>query len=393
MSNDYMEHPYRTRLSSVAEPYTEQVVLLPGQGIWYMAPNSTEFAKSFQIIKNKTADIKNFSREEFGLDPSWFLYMCPQNLFKLHLFFDDVIARILEMSPNAHIAFTVPAKRRILTQKFKDRLELKLKENYSRCHFLPRVSSEQFINFIKIGDILLHPFPFDGSRISADSITAGIPYVTLPAEYLKGRMGASFYRTMDIPELVATNVSNYIDIAVSLSINTSFLEEMRHLISTRSWLIFDDLEVPFAWSQFLLRAIGRKTLSWEDFIESCSDRNIHEETRRRDMRLKNQERFDERRGQEVWLLDDEGTAVLEDDVTVSSLPRIFNNWNRINHVPEQQINGVYSTEMYHGENALHQDGNFLEFRKLISSSGKFICSCHGFWYLDFLTLAVCSRRF
>ena len=33
-----MEHPYRTRIPLSQEPYTEQLVLLPGQGIWYFRP-------------------------------------------------------------------------------------------------------------------------------------------------------------------------------------------------------------------------------------------------------------------------------------------------------------------------------------------------------------------
>ena len=37
-----MEHPYRTRMPIEDEPYTEQVVLLDGQGIWYSHPQPPE---------------------------------------------------------------------------------------------------------------------------------------------------------------------------------------------------------------------------------------------------------------------------------------------------------------------------------------------------------------
>jgi hypothetical protein len=303
-----------------------------------MAPNSTEFQKSHLIIENKTADIHQFSREEFGLHPDWFLFMCPQNLFKLHYFFDDVVAAILDKSPNSHVIFTIPGRRKTLTQKFKTRLQEKLKDKYRRCHFLPRVSSEQFISFISIGDALLHPFPFDGSRISADSLTAGIPYVTLPSEYLKGRMGASFYRTMNIPELVARDVREYVEIAVRLSLDAAFMQEMRDAIAARSWLIFDDMEVPYSWSLFLLRAVGERALTWPDFLLTCSDRDVKEEMRRSEIRVSNQQLFDERWGPEVWLLDEGGQAVLEEDVVGNDLPRIFNNWNR--HDGEEDRNKV-----------------------------------------------------
>jgi len=38
VSADFMEHPHRTRMAVEDEPYTEQVVLLEGQGIWYSKP-------------------------------------------------------------------------------------------------------------------------------------------------------------------------------------------------------------------------------------------------------------------------------------------------------------------------------------------------------------------
>lgn len=42
VSADIMEHPHRTRMHVADEPYTEQVVLTEGQGIWYFKPESPE---------------------------------------------------------------------------------------------------------------------------------------------------------------------------------------------------------------------------------------------------------------------------------------------------------------------------------------------------------------
>ncbi len=38
VSSDLMEHPHRTRLPRDQQPYSEQVVLMQGQGIWYYSP-------------------------------------------------------------------------------------------------------------------------------------------------------------------------------------------------------------------------------------------------------------------------------------------------------------------------------------------------------------------
>ena len=50
---------------------------------------------------------------------------------------------------------------------------------------------------------------------------------TCVIEYLRGRMGLSFYRTMNIPDLVAHNRSHYISIAVRLCENATFLRSMK----------------------------------------------------------------------------------------------------------------------------------------------------------------------
>ena len=60
------------------------------------------------------------------------------------------------------------------TETYITRLKSALGPEYaSRLHVIDRVSSEQFLGLIKLADVVLHPFPFDGSRTSADSLIAG----------------------------------------------------------------------------------------------------------------------------------------------------------------------------------------------------------------------------
>ena len=46
--------------------------------------------------------------------------------------------------------------------------------------------------------------------------------MTLPTEFLRGRMGFSYLNTMDITELCATNISEYVEIAVRLGKDINF---------------------------------------------------------------------------------------------------------------------------------------------------------------------------
>jgi len=70
------------------EPYSEQVVLLDGQGIWY---------RSISLPTSL-----NVTRSSYGLPQAavdGHIYLCAQSLFKMQPSFDHVIGAILERDP------------------------------------------------------------------------------------------------------------------------------------------------------------------------------------------------------------------------------------------------------------------------------------------------------
>ena len=107
-----------------------------------------------------------------------------------------------------------------------------------------------------------------------DAIEAGIPYITLPSEYLRGRMGQTYYRTMNIPELVAKNRSDYIHIALRCITDENFKSNVIEKILTRRYLIWEDMAVPFGWTQLLTRVMGREVMNWDTFIMTTGRCNI-----------------------------------------------------------------------------------------------------------------------
>jgi predicted O-linked N-acetylglucosamine transferase (SPINDLY family) len=327
ISSDFMEHPYRTRLLDNDEPYHEQVVLLPGQGIWYTAPDSDDSKVVIQYLNLSHAPHEEtFQRKDFFLEDDWFIFFCPQSLFKLHPLFDEVMSQILQQSPQSHLVLTNGRKQR-WTSIFSNRLSKTLRPYASRCHMLDRITAQKFVALIKLADVLLHPFPFDGSRTSADSLSVGIPYVTLPSEYLRGRMGASLLRTMNIPELVAHNVSEYVQISVRLSIDQPFYSYIKSLIASRSWLIWNDMTCPFEWTRFLALSTGLPPPSWEEYLSSVNS-NLNQETKFRSIRENNQRTFDLRWGKEIWLLETDGVPHLPELVNENEIPPIFTNWKK-----------------------------------------------------------------
>jgi predicted O-linked N-acetylglucosamine transferase (SPINDLY family) len=300
VSSDQMEHPFRSRMAARDEPYTEQVLLLDGQGIWYDVPKQPKEMleeAGWALALASFDETTGLQRPDFGLSGDNFVFLCPQSVFKMHPLFDEVLLRILlATGPNVVVVVT-GGRRQRWTTKYQRRMVRALgrvvsmeqrKKSSSQQHhhysslsteelqqqvasrlvMVPRVSAERFPSFLKISNVLLHPFPFDGSRTSADGLHAGLPVLTLPAEQLRGRMASAFYRTMDVAEMVAHNVTEYVSIAARLAVDTDFYSYVQALIRSRVHLIWEDMEVPFQWARLLARLGGAPSLQWHDFLGS-----------------------------------------------------------------------------------------------------------------------------
>eukprot|EP01041_Mallomonas_annulata_P005884 gene5884-11882_t len=345
VSADGMEYPFRNRLTPTADPYAEQVVLLEGQGIWYFKPEDLAKQLEKTALKGRVGPDVNFTRADFGLNEDWFVYFCPQSVFKMHPLFDGVFADILTANPNGHIVIT-GGRRQRWSDVYSRRLNFALGPILGdRMHMIPRVSSEKFPALLRLADIILHPFPFDGSRTALDSLEAGKPFVTLPSEYLRGRMGVQYYRTMNIPELVAKNRtvttttsssssfssshsyfrSDYVSIAVKLGRDFVFKNQVTEKILTRRRLLWEDMDVPFEWTRFLSRIAGIPVTNWKEFI-STTGRDVQAETMLRDTRQKNYESFEKAWGPESWMRGRGREEVLVEDLEEGEVPLIFRDW-------------------------------------------------------------------
>jgi hypothetical protein len=155
----------------------------------------------------------------------------------------------------------------------------KAKAILSRIYFIPRVKSNKLSQLFQKATVVLHPFPFDGSKTASDVLNASIPLVTFPQEYLRGRMAQNFYATMALYEIdedvaastccIASDLSDYISKVIRLGQDQQYRDKVAHAISLRKNRIFDDHQVAFEWSRFLSRALGVK-ISAEDLAHKMN---------------------------------------------------------------------------------------------------------------------------
>ena len=172
-----------------------------------------------------------FPLDDFGIPiTSHSIYMCYQSLYKVSLTivtlfysnsdnlfitylqvqpsFDYILAEILHSDEQGYVvlqAAILPMRTLLVSQRIKSvfidffcsakKYCTAAREAFSRIHFIKRVPSNKVGQILQRGTVILHPFPFGGSKTSSDALREGIPLVTYPQAYLRGRMAETFYST------------------------------------------------------------------------------------------------------------------------------------------------------------------------------------------------------
>ncbi|MEM9888354.1 MAG: tetratricopeptide repeat protein [Bacteroidota bacterium] len=191
--------------------------------------------------------------ESFGLPSGVPIYLCAQNLRKIHPDFDQLVKAILEKDEKGHIVFIQDSHSNV-TRLLQERLQRNLvnlqdltnlsKENLSkRIHFLERLSAERYLNLVAKADVILDTLYYTGGANTAyDAIAAGTPYVTLPSELHRSRFGAAAYQQIGVTDAIAENETDYVEKAVKIANDKAYRTELSQRILDHAHKVFEDRE-------------------------------------------------------------------------------------------------------------------------------------------------------
>ena len=76
-------------------------------------------------------------------------------------------------------------------------------------------------------DIALDPFPYNGTTTTFDALWMGVPMVVLSGNNHVSRVGVSQMRNLGLPELIARDTNDYVNIAVNLANDVPRLTALR----------------------------------------------------------------------------------------------------------------------------------------------------------------------
>jgi protein O-GlcNAc transferase len=104
------------------------------------------------------------------------------------------------------------------------------------------MSQADFRAMLTLCDVMVDPVRVGGGMTSLDGFIAGIPIVTLPGEFMRGRFTAAWCRLLELDECVVGDEKSYVDLALHLADDKDFAAKIRSRIGKNCDRLFDDGE-------------------------------------------------------------------------------------------------------------------------------------------------------
>lgn len=157
---------------------------------------------------------KNSRREQLGLPPSSFVFCCFNNSYKITPGTFDCWMRILrrvdagvlwllEDNPSAAANLRREAAKRGVDPQ--------------RLHFAPRVPMQEHLGRHRAADLFLDTLPVNAHTTASDALWTGLPVLTSIGEAFASRVAASLLKAIGLPELIASTLGDYENLAVTLA--------------------------------------------------------------------------------------------------------------------------------------------------------------------------------
>jgi len=195
--------------AEAAAHYTEPLAALPGIGTDYARPPLPDGA----------------TRGRFALPEGVPLLLCPQSLFKIHPDNDALFARVLRAAPGARLV-VFEGRHPALTAKYRSRLAAALAREGLRADerviVLPQCGHDDYLRLNACCDAMLDTLRWSGGNTSLDALAVGLPIVTLPGRFMRGRQSAGMLQLIGAGELVARDEDDYARIAARLATDPEY---------------------------------------------------------------------------------------------------------------------------------------------------------------------------
>jgi predicted O-linked N-acetylglucosamine transferase (SPINDLY family) len=193
--------------------FSEKVVRLPG---------------CYQVNDRKRPDASHVpSRKECGLPLEGFVFCCFGNASKMTPAIYDVWMRLLRDCDGSVLW---------LLEQSNDAAENLRRETMARgvdpnrVIFAPKLSLAEHLARLKLADLVLDTFPYNGHTSTSDALWVGVPVVTRVGRNFAARVAGSILSTFGMTDLTSQSLEEYEALAISLAKDRERLRAMRDRI-------------------------------------------------------------------------------------------------------------------------------------------------------------------
>ena len=129
------------------------------------------------------------------------------------------------------------------------------------CVFLDRLSQSKFVAAAGLSDVFLDSIGWSGCNSALESLPHGLPIVTLPGAFMRGRHSAAILQMMGVTETIAASVEDYVAIAVRLANEPAERQALRERMKENAHKVYRDRACIAALEDFLERSVRPPSLT------------------------------------------------------------------------------------------------------------------------------------
>jgi len=226
--------------------YTEHVVYMPH---CYQAN-----------ISKKSISEASFTKKDFGLSESQFVFCCFNQNYKITPFIFDAWSNILRSVPDSVLWILNTNDYAIKNIHFEaERRGIDEK----RIIFAEKLPSDEHLKRIQLANLFLDTYPYGAHTSASDALRVGLPVVTLQGKSFASRVCSSLLLNLNLPELVANNIDKYIAIACRLATHQQDYEALRVKLkeSIKNLPVFDAANFTLDFEKNLLDIYHEKSVT------------------------------------------------------------------------------------------------------------------------------------
>jgi predicted O-linked N-acetylglucosamine transferase (SPINDLY family) len=221
-----------------ATHYTERLFRLPGLGTAYAPPALRPVVPPELAARDGDAVHCFIAQQAVKLAPRH----------------DAVFARIAAALPHARLHF-VPSPHAVVREALHARLCAAFAAaglDFERHRGIFRfVDEAQFAGIGAACDLNLDTLGWSGGNTTLEILWHDTPTVTLPGRLMRSRHTMAMLQALELPQLVARDVDDYVRIVVELGRSPDLRAELRGLIRERKHRLYDDPRVGRAFAAFV----------------------------------------------------------------------------------------------------------------------------------------------